>query len=173
MYVFRGNNLGGYLVLSIFTAIEYVCFVLVIIFLLQNKSLLKVVKLTSLAFIIFCLLSLTLSNNKFHFDSVQSSISSLLIIIFCIFYFYEKLNEPQLQFIYSEFHFWIILGFLIYLSATLFLYVYVTSLPELIARKFWVINSFSNILKNVLFSIAIIIYIKTPITKKPSKFTSI
>jgi len=169
LYVFNNDDFGGYLVLSIFTGIEFICFVTVLIFLLANKTALNVIKVIALAFILFCVISIIGSNHESHFDSIQSSISSILIIIFCIFYFFEKLNEPEMKFIYSDFHFWIILAFLIYLAATLFLYGYVTSLPQDIAKKYWVINSISNIIKNILFCIAIIKFLKPP--NIPTKLT--
>jgi hypothetical protein len=162
LYVFRDNDLKGYFAMSIFTAIEFVCFVLVFIYLLKSEVLLSIVKVISLAFLFFCIFSIVGSNHQTQFDSIQSSIASLLIIMFSIFYFYEKINEPQLKFIYSDYHFWIILAFLIYLSATLFLYVYVTSLPRAEADEWWILNSIGNIAKNILFSIAIIKFVNNP-----------
>jgi predicted neutral ceramidase superfamily lipid hydrolase len=161
----------GYLNLAIFTAIEYLFFVAAFLVLIHTKSLRLIIKIVSIVFLIFCLVSIIIFNENDHFDSVQSSLSSILIISFCIFYFYEKLNETQTNFIYSNFHFWIVLSFLIYLAATLFLYGYVSSLDKDTADEWWSINGISNIIKNILFSIAIVNQTKPPSIRQQPRFS--
>jgi hypothetical protein len=48
----------------------------------------------------------------------------------------------------------------LYLAGTFFLFVYSTSLSLSEANNYWIINYIANILKNVLFALAIIVHAK-------------
>lgn len=45
-----------------------------------------------------------------------------------------------------------------YLSATFFLFIYASDLPDETREQYWVLNVFGNVLKNLLFSIAFAFY---------------
>jgi len=100
------------------------------------------------------------------FDSLPASIENLLIIIFCVLYFFEQINIPTLSVIYSRSTFWIIVGILFYVSGTLFLFLYVASLPKTQTFNHWYINSIFNILIKVLFAVAFLLN-KDEIPDKP------
>jgi len=85
-------------------------------------------------------------------------------------FLFEQISKPETVFIYSSFKFWVIIGILVYLAATFFLHGFAASLPTETANKYWFINHYSNMLRNVLFAIAIIVSVKTP--KKPHSMES-
>lgn len=76
----------------------------------------------------------------------------------CIYYFFDQLKQPNTFLIYSSINFWIIISFLIYLSATFFLYIYADSMfaDKVFRRIYIIINSSSYLLKNVLLAIAML-----------------
>jgi hypothetical protein len=121
--------------------------------------------LASVLFLTFCLYLVTQENLDI-FDSVQCSISAIILIAFCIIYLFEQINKPELTFIYSSYKFWIVTAILIYLAATLFLYGFASSLPTRVRQEYWVINHISTILKNILIATAIIIHLKSPKSPK-------
>jgi hypothetical protein len=151
----------GYLILSVFTGIEYTFFALILYLILIGKIIKKVFIAISALFILFILFTI-LFHSKYKFDSVQTSIEAILLIGFCIIFLFEQINQPQISFIYSSYTFWIVVGILIYLAITFFLYVFAASLPFEVAKEYWIINNLASILKNIMFTIAIIIYVKPP-----------
>jgi hypothetical protein len=138
---------------SLFTILEYSFFTGFIYVNLRKKTFKQVLLATSLLFYLFCTVSL-FSAKGYYFDSLPASIESIVIIIFCIFYFFEQINKPDISFIYSSKKFWIVTAFLVYLSGTLFLFIYTSNLSETEQTFYWPINFIFNILKNVLITLA-------------------
>jgi hypothetical protein len=95
-----------------------------------------------------------MSNNSF--DSLPASIESVFVIFYSILLLFESLNFSENSYINSSKTFWIVIAILIYLSATLILFISSTYLSENERRSYWPINSIANIVKNLLFSIAFI-----------------
>jgi len=91
------------------------------------------------------------------FQSLIFSIENIIIIPLCVLYFYEQISKPDTLFIYLLKSFWIILGIIIYVTGTLFVFIYIDSLPAAEQNKYWVINLIFNTTKNFLFAIALII----------------
>lgn len=168
VYRFRHNLAINNLLYS-FTIIEYLIFALCLFKVLKNNISKKVLLVVSALFLLFCFYAITHQTLK-KFDSVQSSLSAIILISFCIIYLFEQINKPDITFIYASHTFWIVAGILIYLAATLFLYGFAASLPDDVAQDYWIINHASTILKNILFFIAILVYaksLKLPKSKKP------
>ncbi len=143
--------------LYVFTLLEYLFFSFVLYFFIRNTLFKKIIILISIAFTIFCLYNILFTRFS-KFDSYQASIESILIIIYCIFFLFEEMNNPQIPIIYSSFKFWFIIGTLMYLSATFFLYTYATYLPDNLRQQYWILNTFGNILKNLFFTMSFIMY---------------
>ncbi|WP_130543271.1 hypothetical protein [Pseudobacter ginsenosidimutans] len=80
----------------------------------------------------------------------------LLLIIFCLFYFFKEINQPESVFIYSSYTFWVIVGILIYSTGTFFFFTYSRNLSDEEWAKWSVINYIFTIIKNILFGIAVI-----------------
>ncbi len=95
-----------------------------------------------------------IQSDKKNFDSFSASLESITFIIFCLLYFYEQINRQDQYFIYSSPNFFIVLGIMIYMSGTLFLFVMANNFSEGERNRYWVINDVSNIITNVSFSIA-------------------
>ena len=148
-------------VLSVFTGVEYIFFSVILYLFISSHIIKKLIVFISIFFILF-LITTILFESKYQFDSLQTSIESILIIGFCIIFLFEQINQPQLSFIYTSYNFWIVIGILTYLAITFFLYVFAASLPLEVADEYWIINHIASILKNILFTIAIILYVKPP-----------
>lgn len=104
--------------------------------------------------VLYSILSKSKSNN---FDALPASIESIIIIIFCVCYLFEQIRDMEVSFIYSSKVFWIVVAILVYMSATFFLFVSAEFFTLEQRRAYWFINSISNLLKNILLTIAFII----------------
>jgi hypothetical protein len=143
--------------LSLFTVIEYSLFSLYFYSLFESKSFKNFVIVASILFYSLAIVNFFFLGRSKKFDSLPATLESVLIIIYCIYYFYDQLNKPQVSFIYSTSHFWITIGIFIYLAGTFFLFVQASVLSDKERSSFWTINLISNIMKNILFSISFII----------------
>lgn len=90
------------------------------------------------------------------FDTLSVSVGGLLIIPYCILLLYEQIKDPSIMFVYYNKKFWVIIAFFLYFSATLFLYLYASTLSAEQRSTYWAINNFFEILKNILFCVSFI-----------------
>ena len=111
--------------------------------------------------LIFYAVAIVSFSNK-NFDSISTSLASVLFIPYCILLLYEQIKDPETVFVYQNKKFWVIIAFFLYFSATLFLYIFFSTLSEQQRTSYWIINNFFEILKNILFSVSFIM-------KKPDK----
>lgn len=152
--------------LFIFTIIEYLAFTTFLWSMLKNKIIRNSLLIISILFTLFCLYPLLILPKIGNFDSVQTSIEAIVVIIFSLIYLFEEINKPQVSFIYSNYRFWVVIGMFLYMAGTFFLFVYASTIPLAEAQNYWIINYISNILKNVLFALALVIHAKeTPVQK--------
>lgn len=149
----RTNSSLSFFFFSLFTVLEYSFFTAFIYINFKKKLFKKVLLVLTFLFYIFCTLSFFTSKG-YSFDSFPASIESILIIVFCILFFYEQINSPDISFIYATKKFWIVTAFLIYLSGTLFLFVYTSNISESEQDLYWPINYVFNILKNIIITLA-------------------
>lgn len=95
-----------------------------------------------------------------YIDSVPIGVETILVITFSIVFLYEQVNKPTIQFIYNKYEFWVIVGFLIYLAGSFFIYIYANQIPSEEIEKVWFVTYIFNIIKNILFSIAVLVHVK-------------
>jgi hypothetical protein len=138
---------------SLFTVLEYTFFTTFIYINFKRNLFKKVLIVISILFYLFCAYNF-FTAKEYHFDSLPASIESILVIIFCIIYFFEQINTPEVSFIYSSKHFWIVTAFLIYLSGTLFLFIYTSDISKAEQSFYWPINYAFNTFKNLIITLA-------------------
>lgn len=104
-----------------------------------------------------------------NFDAVPASLESILIIIFCVTFFFEQMRDMDVPFVYSSKTFWITVAILVYMSATFFLFVSAEFLTQQERQKYWFINLISNLIKNLLLTIAFIMpnHKPSPLSERP------
>jgi hypothetical protein len=144
---------------DLFTIVE-LCFFSWFFYLIIHNAKIKItVLLLAIAFVIFSIFLYLFSSKNSSFSSIITGVETILIIAMCIYYFFDKLKQPDTALIYTSTNFWIIISFLIYLSGTFFLYLYSDSnmlKNKIFLRQYIMINSSFNILKNVLLGIAML-----------------
>jgi hypothetical protein len=142
--------------LAVYTFIEYLMVSAFFWLSISNKVLKNVIIFLSIGFVIYLIIYLSRSDQT-EFDSINSSIEVILLMTYCIFYMFEQIAKPQIGFIYATPNFWVVLAFFVFTSSTLFLFITTNSLSEGEQAKYWVINQISNIVSNILISIAFIL----------------
>ena len=96
------------------------------------------------------------------FDSIPVGIEAIAIILMCVYYLFIQIKGVNDLFVYSTSNFWIMITFLIYISGTFFLgimaenYLQSKAFRAQYMIQYIIINSTFNVLKNILFSIAML-----------------
>jgi hypothetical protein len=130
--------------------------------LLKSKKAKLVVAIASLIYIIFYIIYSLLYEVSILTVSIPIGVEAILILIFSFYYLYEQMNDTSTLFIYTKPAFWIILGMVLYLAGSFFVYIFSNYLNKDVREKYWVITNVLSILKNIFFCIAIHINAKPP-----------
>jgi len=144
------------LIVSVSAMIEYASFSIFFLLSIQNKTLKNSIFVASIIFLSFELFLLYFNN--VNFDFWAALFSTILIVIFSIFFFYEQINSVNTNLIiYNSYQFWIVVGCIIYLTGTLFFFLYTSNMKDRSLSPIWGINFVFEIIKNICFSIAFIV----------------
>lgn len=156
LIVFKKSDTNiTFFLLSLFTVIEFLLFAVLFYLRLKNEIFKKIILFAIPLFLGFTIIQFLNSSEK-TIDSLSITIEYIIIIIFCLFYFFEEIVDPQVTFIYSTQAFWVIAGILIYSTGTFFLFMFSENLSDDEWDKWSIINYVFTILKNTSFSIAVI-----------------
>src|ERR1700681_2876037 len=120
---------NGFFVSSLFTIGELVILSYYFYSVIKSPILRKCI-LAASSVILLSLVVIFIRSDKKNFDSFSASLESITFIIFCLLYFYEQINRQDQYFIYSSPNFFVVLGIMIYMSATLFLFVMANNFSE-------------------------------------------
>lgn len=142
-------------VYSSFTILEFSFLSIFIYSSLQGKKLKYIPIIGALIFYPIAIFNI-IKGSQDDFDSVPASLEAIFIISYCILLLYQQINDPHILFVYNTKKFWIIIAFFLYFSSTLFLFLYARTLTQQEHDKYWPINNFFEILKNILLSISFI-----------------
>lgn len=139
---------------DVFTIVEFFFFCSIYYFIISNVFIKGLISKVAAIFFVSSLIDFFLVSDK----SYTAGLQSVLILVMCIYYFFEQLKKPNSFLIYDNFDFWVIISFLIYVAGTFFLYVIATNVVvDKEFKKVYVIINFSfNLLKNILLSIAML-----------------
>lgn len=125
----------------------------------QNEiQLKKLLTFLSALFIIYFVYTLFLGDGVSRFNANGNSISGLILIGISLIYLYKELNGLSHLKIYAIPMFWVAFGFLFYYAGNLLLFLLDNILSSQFSeshRMIWILHNFCNIIKNVLFAIAL------------------
>jgi hypothetical protein len=121
---------------------------------------LRVVKsLIILCFIIFIITYFLYGgSDKQRFNSLISAIEAVIFLFLSLSYFMIKLKPTAEPVNIFTPIFFAVFAILLYVTSTLFLYIIANSLTLTQFDKYWSINDFANILCNLIYSFAFILY---------------
>jgi hypothetical protein len=157
------------LLYSFFTLSEFFLFSTFIMMSIINTSMKRVIVVTQILFSIFIVVYATYAKPR-SIDSIPVGIETILILIFSFYYLYEQMSNVENQFIYNKYQFWIISGIMVYLAGSFFIYLFANQVDNKTLHQFWFLTNVFYILKNILFAIGILIYVKQQKNPAPENF---
>lgn len=144
---------------STFTFVEYLTFTYIIWSTIKNALVKKVIIYASIFFIVFTTIYNIVTNFK-GIDSIPIGIETILILLFSFYYLYEQMNNTIDLFIYSTYQFWIIIGFMIYLAGSFFIYILASAMEQGLLNQYWILTNGFYAIMIVLFAISFFVFNK-------------
>jgi len=144
-----------YLTLRLFSLCEYTILALFFYNVFRSKLVRNIVRFSIIPFGLYAILDYIFNDTK-SFNNHSHIISCLLLILFIVYYFYEKMNAVAIYPLYQSIIFWICVGLFLYFAGSFFFFIFTTTKAD---REFSIlmdiIYGFVVILKNVILSVSL------------------
>ena len=150
-----GNYIRKYFY-TLLTAIEFCFFGFFIGVNVTSKKAKNIILVSSAGFLLF--ITAYSISTPIKIDSVSIGVETIFILTFSSYFLYERINDPKTLFIYNDYRFWIVMAFMLYLAGAFFIYIFANQIPKSELRRYWMFTYVFYIIKNILFSIGILIY---------------
>ncbi len=137
-----------------YTILEFLFFFYILFIEITNKTVKRFFIFSSLIFILG--ITIFYSNEKIQrLDSLPIAFETILVYIFIFFYLKDKFNSLGGYNLQKQLHFWIVAGIMFYLSGTFFFNILANYLNPKQLLQFWHYSFLADIIKNIIFTIAI------------------
>lgn len=177
-YIYHFIN-ATFLYFTVFTFFEYFFFTAILWLNISNKTLRLVILIFSVLFVSFQVISYVITldsqvyNSNAYLDSLPIGVETILIFIYISFFFYESFKITTEEHIYARPCFWITIGMLIYLGGTFFFNILLNHIDQSQVDKYWFLTYIADIIKNLFFCVALIIYVRIPYKEKSLQNSSV
>jgi hypothetical protein len=88
-------------------------------------------------------------------DAIPIGVESILLFIFSFYYFQQLFYNTKDVYLYQDSHFLFVVGILIYLGTSFFFNILANHVSQDFYSQFWHLTYIPEIIKNILFAIAI------------------
>lgn len=151
-----------------YTFLEYLFFTLVLWRDIRNRKFRIIIAIISLLFFAFQIFYF-FNASFFKIDTIPIGIETILLFIYILFFFYQYFKQIENRYIYNEPCFWIAVGILLYLGGSFFFNILANHLSIEEMEKYWYVTYIAEVIKNILFTIAMIMYARQPKETAPEK----
>lgn len=90
-------------------------------------------------------------------DTIPIGVETILILIFSFYFLYIEMEKDLQVLIYNRYTFWIVAGIMLYLSGSLFIYVFADRIEESAKNQFWMFANAFTMLKYLFFVISVFV----------------
>jgi len=142
------NQINTMFLCHLYTPIEFAFIIFIVKSFYQNSTYFLPVLL--FCFAAFCVFDSLFIESILHFNSIPRGIEGIIIICFCVYFFYHIFTSEETFNLTTYPYFWLFSSWLIYFSGTLILFVY--SFQAGVNTTFSIIHSVLNILLNLIFA---------------------
>lgn len=154
---------GTNLLYNIYNIVNGSCYLFILYSFIRQRKVKRVVLFIVLSYFAFALLNLFFFQGLKTFNTISFAISSLLVILLCVYYFLELFLLTHYVYLVREPSFWIVTGLLFYFTCSFPLIAtsnFMWELPGIIMDNLRVFLQLMNILLYSLFAIAFLCKIK-------------
>lgn len=149
--VFKSNELHLF-ILRLFNICEYSIIALFLHYILKATFFRKLVLYSIIPFVLYAFGDY-LMNDRSQFNNHSNIVSALLLIVFIVYFFYEKMNTVVMYPLYQSITFWICVGLLLYFAGSFFFFLFIKSSVDKVLMNS--IYALVVIVKNILLCISL------------------
>jgi hypothetical protein len=154
-----------------YTLIEYLTFSFFLLITIKQSRARLFISIVSIFFITFQLIYIfTTKVNRL--DTVPVGIETILLLIFIIMFLLEFSRQTSI-YIYNHYCFWIATGIFIYLGGSFFFFILVDHLSDSEISTFGNLTYLAEVIKNILFVLAMFVSARHPFESIPKKSNSL
>lgn len=149
---------------NFFTTFEFCFYLWIISLIISNKKMKKIIRITLVIYAFTAIINILFIQKMKMFHTVTYSLGCLLIVLFCIYYFFELFRLPKSIKLQNDPAFWICSGLLFYYCCGFPLFGlinFVNGLPRLVIKNFQTIVMIMNFFLYSLYTIAFLCRIRT------------
>jgi hypothetical protein len=154
------NNLSLY---NFFTVFEFCFYLGIISLIISHQQMKKIIRVVLLVYALTSTVNIIFIQKMKAFHTVTYAFGCLLIVIFCIYYFFELFKHPKSVKLKNNPAFWICSGLLFFYCCGFPLFGlsnFLNGISELIIKNFYAIIIILNIFLYSLFTIAFLCRLK-------------
>ena len=141
---------------NIYTIVQYILLVYFFYLIIKKRKVrIAILALSVFYFLIFFYYS---KSDIEEFNTLMSTIESVILLFLSLYYLLNSLRFTEESHNIFTPHFFIIMGVLLYVASTFFLFIIANQLSANEMTKYWSINHYSNILTNLVFSFAFYLF---------------
>ena len=155
-----------------YTFFEYSIFTFIFWINFRKDKIRWLLLLTSVLFLGFQLFYVFTTKTK-GLDSVPIGIETILILVYVIYFFYSFSKRLSDFYIYNHYVFWIAVGILIYLGGSFFFFILFEQLSIDQKNDFGNLTYLAEVIKNILFALAIFTYTRYPFENQKKNTNSV
>ena len=148
---------------NFFTVFEFCFYLWVINLIINNRLLKKIIRISLLLYMVISVNNIIFIQKMKAFHTVTYALGCLLVVIFCVYYFFELFKLPKSVKLKNNPAFWICTGLLFFYCCGFPLYGltnYLSGISRLIIKNFYSIIIILNIFLYSLFTIAFLCRLK-------------
>jgi hypothetical protein len=142
---------------SSFTFLEYFTFAYFLYFNIQTPNVKKMIVVSIGLFFVAILTYYSVTPLKNILDSIPIGVETILILIFLFYYLFEQMSDTTNLFIYNKYQFWIVIGIMIYLAGSFFIFIFASGLEKKVIDQFWFLTNVFYSIMNLMFTVAFIL----------------
>ena len=151
-FAFYQLGINNMVIFHVYTYLEFLSISLIYFVIFKESKVLKWgVGLFTLSFLILSILNLLLGEHTAVFNSIQRVVEYGFLLFYFVFYLSKVISGREAPFLELHPYFVLTVGFLIYFSGTLFLFLSVNKLQEWGIVDYWMIHGVLNILLNITY----------------------
>ena len=144
-----------FLIFRIFNIFEFATISIFLHRTIKNDIVKKIIISTIYIFFLWALIDYLL-NDKTKFNNHSSIVSSLILISYIVYFFFEKMKTVVMYPLYQTISFWICVAFFLYFSGTFFFFLFSqSSLDPQFKNQMKLIYGLVTLSKNIILSLAL------------------
>jgi hypothetical protein len=146
----RRENIVIYNIFILFETLALFTFLLQLV--VNRIAKVAVAAVAVLFFVFWIALWIKIGHNRYYNNFL--TFQNFFLILFILYYYFERLTSPNAQIIYTQPSFWVVTSYLIFTSGTFFLILYYPSLNVAEREQVYLLNYIFAIIKTILLTVA-------------------